>query len=677
MVTPLQISLGNAGLWLAPVQRWIDAEGLETTDDLRCYFRSAVAAGVQGGPLLRLAWEHCSAVGPTDQSLMVLRARREVQVELQQLGRLLAKPPLPLVRRAGRPRRQPKVTDEDSYKAARRAAAEAAVQLSFSWAPLYGLAANSGSTPMSTLDQWRQQCIGDIAEFEERYIMHGLRTWSLWERYCAENSITPTAMEDNTLSVQVWIKSHASATGPLAAYNAMKWLRTHLKAPVILDLAPKPKRKAQKAEDKGQTQAVVAEPGMVAFLAETAHQMHLKGDWRLALVCCTHTVALGVMRMGHLERSRFLRDTPAGRWARAFRGKGRDSQGHRPAFDWFCPRVSLEANQKAPIDMLFELWDRWSRRNGAPLQYLTMDAATGLKTTGSSINCHIKELFIPVLGVEQADLVTSYSWRRVGSTLASTRKSSIEEVTLFGGWAGVFGRVDTIPLKKSMAHRYNGRKAELESINKTSHWEFFRLLVEKVRYPLKAKEVALHTITWEDLDLAAAAVNASGTVVLEEFKVVAEAAATALANEPIRDFAFGAADAVRTTRFALKSKLALQLGPKERIVTEEAATTVQEHTEIGAAAVDGYKWVTSLVGQAVHVRTSDGPPPEILCKMKKAAGSRHLMSSYAMYGNWQEALCSGKRCCGTCWRDLPLPVHAFLAREAEGLLPLSARGVMW
>ncbi len=148
MVTPLQISLGNAGLWLAPVQRWIDAEGLETTDDLRCYFRSAVAAGVQGGPLLRLAWEHCSAVGPTDQSLMVLRARREVQVELQQLGRLLAKPPLPLVRRAGRPRRQPKVTDEDSYKAARRAAAEAAVQLSFSWAPLYGLAANSGSTPI-------------------------------------------------------------------------------------------------------------------------------------------------------------------------------------------------------------------------------------------------------------------------------------------------------------------------------------------------------------------------------------------------------------------------------------------------------------------------------------------------------------------------------------------------
>ncbi len=110
-------------------------------------------------------------------------------------------------------------------------------------------------------------------------------------------------------------------------------------------------------EDRGQVQAIVAEPGVLLVLEQLAAQLHQRRDWRCAAVCCTHTVATAVMRMGHLERTRFLRRTPSGYWLRAYRGKGRDSLGFRPAFDWFCPLLCTGFKPISPIQILHSVWD--------------------------------------------------------------------------------------------------------------------------------------------------------------------------------------------------------------------------------------------------------------------------------------------------------------------------------
>ncbi len=72
--------------------------------------------------------------------------------EVTCLGMLLARPPLPLAQRAKCPRRQAKVIDPESDLAECKAATAAAVQLSFSWALCYGLAACLGSAPVVTLE---------------------------------------------------------------------------------------------------------------------------------------------------------------------------------------------------------------------------------------------------------------------------------------------------------------------------------------------------------------------------------------------------------------------------------------------------------------------------------------------------------------------------------------------
>ena len=54
-----------AGLWVKPMMEWIEAEGLETVDDLRCYFSSQEAAD-EVGPMVGLAWSTCKDVRATD-----------------------------------------------------------------------------------------------------------------------------------------------------------------------------------------------------------------------------------------------------------------------------------------------------------------------------------------------------------------------------------------------------------------------------------------------------------------------------------------------------------------------------------------------------------------------------------------------------------------------------------
>ena len=163
--------------------------------------------------------------------------------------------------------------------------------------------------------------------------------------------------------------------------------------------------------------------------------------------------------MGHLECSCFPRRTASGSWLRAYRGKGRDSTGSRPAFDWFCPLLSTGTEDLPPIQILHTVWDLWSRRNAAPLQYVTIDFSTGLKMSGQQIGGVLKELFSTSLGTSQAALLTSYCWRRVASTLADTYRSSVVQVNPFGGWAGAYARTDARQLKEFMAHRYCGRRA--------------------------------------------------------------------------------------------------------------------------------------------------------------------------------------------------------------------------
>ncbi len=141
------------------------------------------------------------------------------------------------------------------------------------------------------------------------------------------------------------------------------------------------------------------------------------------------------MRMGHLERSCFLRRTASGSWLRAYRGKGRDSTGSRPAFNWNCPLLST-GDSRFSAHAALARWVGSAEQVDCSLpQYVMFEPPTGLKVSGQQISEVRQEPSSTSLGTSQAALLTSYCWRRVASTLANPYRPSVVQANPFG-WLG-------------------------------------------------------------------------------------------------------------------------------------------------------------------------------------------------------------------------------------------------
>ncbi len=88
---------------------------------------------------------------------------------------------------------------------------------------------------MATLELWREQYLDDVALYEKACITHGVRVWTVGEQHCRQACISPHAPQDSALVPQVRIRARVAATGYLATNDAMKWLLSTLRAPLILD----------------------------------------------------------------------------------------------------------------------------------------------------------------------------------------------------------------------------------------------------------------------------------------------------------------------------------------------------------------------------------------------------------------------------------------------------------
>ncbi len=81
-VSPLRSALSQRGLWIESLAAGVHKEGLESLDDLRCFFRTAEDVEAARVPLLPVAWEFVTAKGPTDWSVRVLDAQRQTAAEV-------------------------------------------------------------------------------------------------------------------------------------------------------------------------------------------------------------------------------------------------------------------------------------------------------------------------------------------------------------------------------------------------------------------------------------------------------------------------------------------------------------------------------------------------------------------------------------------------------------------
>ncbi len=250
----------------AEVAESVKALELETVEDLAFAYTSADAADRAGHLHVWRAAKELAQSGVAkvlqiikSQSARERDAREAAKAELREQstevtvrsgGASSGRGPRPVrqllwLGRAAKPK---PVATQSADDAVRMEAARRAVDLSWKWQPVAGLAPKKTMTP-ELVERLKLSQVKRMAKFEARTINQALNMWSKWQEYCAavevenkvvfEEWLTFIVDEDTQWLVQEFIDEADTATGPLHRYSTLKWLKDHLKAPIALDV-PKP-----------------------------------------------------------------------------------------------------------------------------------------------------------------------------------------------------------------------------------------------------------------------------------------------------------------------------------------------------------------------------------------------------------------------------------------------------
>ena len=322
-----------------------------------------------------------------------------------------------------------------------------------------------------------------VSKFEPKGAWSAIKEWREWET-SYQSKVRLGNDAEKTILLAAFIQSKEAATGPLATWNRIHWLRRHLKADISLETIKKPpKREGVDGKVREAEQAVATPPEFLVVFEGILEKMVDAGDWRRGGLAASLQVAYSLIRPVHLGRSAFTHETKVSYWLEAFRLKGK-RQGARGSFRWAMVRRGLTGYDVARV--LYEIWLEWPTRVGYALDYAAMDPGTGTKLEGSHIQAvmrSVAEAFMP--DPTQVSLLQNYSNRRFGGTLVVIVKTPPTDAVAYGGWAGVpeLAKMATdasemlMAWKRSMPHLYSDRRSEEEEIQKFLHVELLRRLI--------------------------------------------------------------------------------------------------------------------------------------------------------------------------------------------------------
>ncbi len=667
MVRRVKEFLAAEGLDTPEVIEWVEAEEVEYIDDLAHCFRSA-AHVQEEAPALLDAWlaaaaRRTEAWRRTTDYAKAVRQLREASaaiVEDHTRGVLKAQERSPGLLR-GRPRPKAVAKAKTKDEASRKAAARAAVELSLSWAPQAGLARGL------RLDDPLIQLVKEvhearIAAFEPRGVWAAIRNWRAWKEYQAKFPRKETTVELIIL-LSAYLASKQANTGPRAAWNQFDWLKRHLKADVPLDEVAKPAAKGDDGVVREAQQAVAMPPEFLMAYGDILARMIKDGDWRRGPLAASLQVAYTLIRIAHLGRSQFTHENEVCYWLEAFRGKGKRA-GARRAFKYAMVKRGLMGVNVGQV--LYEIWDKHSRKAGYPLDYVAMDPETGVQMQSNHIQAVMRSVaasFMP--DPKQSTMVQPYSNRRFGGTLCSITNTPPADIVAYGGWAGVpeLAKVMTeasdvlMAWKRSMPHLYSDRKAEDEETQKLLHVEMLKGLIQVLQSRDQSSDRAA---SWDNVQRVSVEVTEDGDKVMNVVRQ--EAMATvgnmrkALKNVPV----YGTKDASRrqfTVHEVARKRLALDVPirlakllkkgehqPPSKVAPGFGRSLKPKDVEPPQVKNE---WVLTLRSKYLHRVEALGKEEFAVCKWRKGTARNVPLTSTRVIwrGSHSEAMALTVPCC--------------------------------
>jgi hypothetical protein len=586
----LSTLLQNSGLYTSDVQDWLTSNCCQTADDLAYAFEGTEQL-MRIAPFMAEAW--CLAAQHKSDDIDLTRRVRAVRYELLRAEQRCAPPPMPRPRKVKTrtfQRKNEGVKDERAAdKDRRRQAAEQAVQLSLSWAPERGVAKGIERTSPLILAVRAAQ-VKKLSLFEPKGVLLAVRDCQLFEAWLAEQLPRGVSKQARQVLLDTYIQSGDAATGPLAMWNRMAFIDTHLAGEYNTKSLSKPKpTNADSGEVKEVEQAVAAPPELYWKLELCLAELIRRKDWRRMPVACTLEGAYSMVRPTHMNRTTMLHRACSVYWCEAFRGKGK-RQGARRGFKYALVRHGVTGIDIGGV--IHTEWDKWSRSAGFPLAYIMIDPRDGSMMSGTKVINVIRDLaeeFLP--NPDDASLLVARSWRRYGGTMVQVMRTSPTEAVALGGWAGVPELAKMVPdtkdiilaWKKSMPHLYSDRKLEQEELQKLAHVRMMYVATEAV----KRSQGTDKGVSWQDVEEVLTQTDQGGNTLLQRIKAEATQWATELRSsdlEPLycskvflrRQFAVEAKQPEANESSGIRKKAKIDIESLMSIVTKKTANQPEE-----------------------------------------------------------------------------------------------------
>ena len=290
-----------------------------------------------------------------------------------------------------------------------------------------------------------------IAKFEVRGLRGVLKAWTKWCTWCQGRGEARVPAAGCSLTVEAFLQAHSmKRTSGRKLWNQLQWLVRHVAAPFKLE-SPPPVADPVTGEVFPVVQATVLEPEMLFVFNEIGldrgHHLQLAGAG-------VHAMIYSWVRYAHLLRSRPLERSDTAVVFRCYRGK-KGKPGSRMPFDWCLPR-----GRNADL-----MWDQWHKAAAVraaqrlpPPGGIVFDTVTGRPIPEGVFNRWLKIVFAKALaGGEDSDMITSYSLRRFGPTLADAIGMKYANRVICGGWSE-----SNAQGRNSMPVRYSGQRREAE-----------------------------------------------------------------------------------------------------------------------------------------------------------------------------------------------------------------------
>ena len=664
----LQKELLRVGLWSDAVRKACEDGGFETPGELAHSYGTAKEVAEQF-PALLDAWHHVQ--GERRASLGEVRAIFMLEVHKRRSAAALPQPTRLRRPRDRASRGKPKgVSLPDVRKVddqTRRKAALEAVRLSETWAPAAGVFKGFAWKSDPLKDRVRTLAVDKLCKFEARGVLSALKLWGEWVTACLPDS-PPEQGRLQALLLEEFIKAKVGASGPLTACNKLVWLQRHLGAPISLEgITRPPRQSAETGEVKELEQAVALPPELLSSLAHLAKGMIQDNTWDSVAVCVALSLAWSLMIFAHVNRSRITHYSEDVVWCRAFRGKARKA-GARPPFRWVLVR-----KEPSGVDVgghILQRWSHFSKATGKPLEYLCMDASSGVMLQYSHLTAIIQRLMKTLLpDPSESVKVSTYSFRRVGATLCGILRTSEQDQVDFGGWAGVpelaKGAQESASVmrawRQSMPHLYCDRRSANEELQKLAHRD---MVCELTSLSHQVYGAAV-PMSWDQLEIAARHRHKSGGSMAEHIKsYVFERLAQRRAAATVQR-AYGCLKELKSS-FTLAAKpgvgkpapggdvlpaqaLVKREPPNLRVGPEEPKASSSSDKRQPEVDLEDFRFFATLRGSVIHCQV----PGTSWVKMCESRVSRQLrqprkLADVLDFGGHSNALTQGRRFCAEC-----------------------------